>query len=160
MSAPTVEQAYRRYISDRSDVRQEAVRSFRETFRLFVGEIGADRQLASVTRKDLDGWMRMMGRRHLATATIRLRVGTVRGFFKWALLEGLVKADPTVALRLPKLPREIPRGLKDKQVRRLLEACQDDRERLIVLLMRREGVCGPSRLSTCSWPTSTRSTAP
>lgn len=55
MTATTVERAYREYIANRSDVRQETVRSFRETFRLFADEIGADRPLSSVTRKDLDG---------------------------------------------------------------------------------------------------------
>jgi site-specific recombinase XerD len=139
-AALMVEHAHRRYVAERHDVTRETVRSFRETFRLFAGEIGADRPLSSVSRKDLDTWMRGMGRRRLATATIRLRVGTVRGFFKWAVLEGLIKTDPTLAIRLPKLPRELPRGLKDSQVGRLLAACRDDRERLIVLLMRREGL--------------------
>lgn len=140
MTALTVEQAHRRYVADRTDIRPETMRSFRETFRLFADEVGADRPLSSVARGDLNTWMRGMGRRKLATATIRLRVGTVRGFFKWAVLEGLIKTDPTLALRLPRLPRELPRGLKDKQVRQLLDACADDRERLIVLLMRREGL--------------------
>ena len=70
-----------------------------------------------------------MSKRQLAPATIRLRIGTVKSLFKWAVFEGLIKADPSSALRLPKLPRYLPRGLKDAQVLRLLETCEDDRDR-------------------------------
>ncbi len=140
MSALTVEQVCRRYVADRAEVRKETARSFRETFRIFAAEIGAERPFSSIARKALDEWVKAMSKRQLAPATIRLRIGTVKSMFKWAVIEGLIKADPASALRLPKLPRYLPRGLKDAQVARLLEACDDDRERLIILLMRREGL--------------------
>lgn len=140
MSAATLEQVCLRYVAHRAEVRKETVRSFRETFRIFAAEVGPDRPFRSVGRQDLDAWVKSMSKRQLAPATIRLRIGTIKGMYKWAVIEEIIKADPSSAMRLPKLPRYIPRGLKDVQVLRLLEACQDDRERLIVLLMRREGL--------------------
>jgi integrase/recombinase XerD len=56
------------------------------------------------------------------------------------VIEDYIKKDPTLTLRQPKLPRQLPRGIKDERVAAVLEACQDNRERLIVLLMRREGL--------------------
>jgi site-specific recombinase XerD len=141
--ALTVERAGRQYVAhrcERGEVRKETARSFRETLSIFASEVGGDRPLTSITRADMDAWIKSMSRRHLAPATIRLRIGTMRGFFKWALLDGHIKNDPSVALRLPKLPRYLPRGLRDSQVLELLDHCEDDRERLIVLLMRREGL--------------------
>jgi site-specific recombinase XerD len=60
--------------------------------------------------------------------------------FKWAVIEGHLRKDPTLSLRAPKLPRQLPRGIRTDQVAAVLEQCRDNRERLIVLLMFREGL--------------------
>jgi integrase/recombinase XerD len=56
------------------------------------------------------------------------------------MVEGHIRKDPTLGLRQPKLPRQLPRGLHDDQVATVLEGCRDTRERLIVSLMHREGL--------------------
>jgi site-specific recombinase XerD len=139
----TVGRAVLEYVqarTDRQEIRPATVYRFREILGLFASEVGRARPLSSVTRKHLDEWVKAMGLRHLAPRTIRLRIGTVRGLFRWAVIEGYVKKDPTLSLRQPKLPRQLPRGIKDDQVTAVLEQCRDNRERLAVLLMRREGL--------------------
>jgi integrase/recombinase XerD len=131
------------YIQERSDRREimpATRRSFRTTLGLFADEIGRDTPLSSVTRRSLDKWAKAMSQSQLAPRTIRLRIGAVKGFFKWAALEGYIRKDPTLRLQRPKDPRHLPRGLREGQVAAVLEQCHDQRERLMVLLMRREGL--------------------
>lgn len=142
-AAITFTEAAERYVADRWDrneITAETRRSFRESFAVFAKDVAGDAPLASITEGHVEKWVKAMARRHLAPATIRLHLGQLRGFFRWALLKGLCKKDPTLGMRLPKLSRCVPRGLRDAGVVQLLESCEDDRERLIVLLMRREGL--------------------
>ncbi len=144
MTAPmTVGVATLRYVQarrDRQQIRPRTARSFRLTLGLFAAEVGRDRLLSSVSGRTLERWVEGMGQRQLAPRTIRLRITTIKGFFRWAILEGHIRKDPTLRLQQPKLPRCLPRGLAGDQVAAVLEQCRDDRERLIVLLMRREGL--------------------
>jgi site-specific recombinase XerD len=125
---------------DRLELAPTTVYRFREILGLFADEVGRARPLSRITRKHLDEWVKAMGLRHLAPRTIRLRIGTVKGMFRWAVIEGHVKKDPTLSLRQPKLPRQLPRGIREDQVAAVLEQCRDNRERLIVTLMHREGL--------------------
>ncbi|MGD0285102.1 MAG: tyrosine-type recombinase/integrase [Acidimicrobiales bacterium] len=143
MNDLTVAAAGRYYVEarrDRQEIGPRTVKTFREILTLFADDVGRDRLLSSVSRRILDQWVKSMGQRQLAPRTIRLRIGTVRGLCRWAVIEGHIKRDPTLVLRQPKLPRQLPRGLHDDQVATVLKHCRDDRERLIVSLMYREGL--------------------
>jgi site-specific recombinase XerD len=125
---------------DRQEIALTTIYRFREVLGCFADDIGRTRPLSSITREDLDQWIKGMGQRHLAPRTIRLGISTAKGMFRWATIEGHVRKDPTLVLKQPKLPRQLPRGIRDDQVAAVLAECRDQRERLIVLLMRREGL--------------------
>jgi site-specific recombinase XerD len=68
----------------------------------------ADRQLDPLTgeRPLLELYVRWMEGRQLAAATIARRFGTVAGFYKYAVIDGHVQADPTVAVTRPRIAWE------------------------------------------------------
>ncbi len=140
-----------RYIDERNvrgEVTPATLRSFRETLGMFAADLGADRELWTIKRRDIDRWLTNMGRRGLASSTLRLRLTTVKGFFEWAVVNGAVVNNPTTGIRGPKVKHGLPRGLQPEQVGAALRACADERERLIVLLMAQEGfrACEVSRM--------------
>ena len=109
----TVREAWPRYLArrwDRQEITRDTRRSFRETLSLFEEAVGSDRLLDQVKPRNLDAWIKGMATPQLATRTIRLRIGTVKGFFKWAVIEGYAKKDPTIGLRPPKPVRTVPRS--------------------------------------------------
>ena len=55
-------------------------------------------------------------------ATMRRRGSAARAFFRWACRIGLTPADPTAALRSPKLPRRLPRTPSQSEMRVVMEA--------------------------------------
>ncbi len=55
-------------------------------------------------------------------STANRRLSTLRRFFRWALREGLIAADPTRRLSAAKVPQRFPRALTEAQVEALLAA--------------------------------------
>lgn len=123
--------------ADRGEILPASVRSFRQTFRLFSHHLGPNTPLKSVTRHNVERWVELMD---VQTTTVLLRLTTLRGFFRWALMEGLVARDVTVGIRLPRKPHAVPRGLTSTQAGAVLAEVADARDRLIVLLMLEEGL--------------------
>jgi integrase/recombinase XerD len=91
-------------------------------------------QFASV---HVEGWLAAT---KMGPATARSRLSQVRGFCRWLRRKGLLSTDPTLGVDGPRMPRYVPRGLKEGLVGAALGACPDSRARLIVLLMAQEGL--------------------
>lgn len=75
-----------------------------------------------------------------APATKALELTILRGFFRWLVIEGHIRRDPTLGMKGPKKPRGVPRGLNREQVDRIFNVCPDDRAKLIISLMVQEGL--------------------
>lgn len=131
----------------RGEISPETRRSFRESLGLLADALGRDRPITSVRRSDVEAWLGKM-RRSCKEATIRLRLSTAKGMFHWAIVEGHLKSDPTLGIRGPKKPRRDARWLDAEDVKRVLVAARDARERLILTLMLEEGLraCGVAGL--------------
>lgn len=83
-----------------------------------------------VTTKDLRA---VMGAAAWAPETRRSARAVFRGFYRWAFGEGLVEADPALALEGVRVPAGIPRPTPEHLVERLLRH-PDDRIGLMVML--------------------------
>ncbi len=85
-----------------------------DTFRAYSQDLTAflrwceDRQLPPLAaqRPHLELYIRWMEQRGYAPATIGRRFNTVAGLFRYAVIDGHVPADPTVAVTRPKVPWE------------------------------------------------------
>ncbi|HSG85430.1 MAG TPA: site-specific tyrosine recombinase XerD [Candidatus Limnocylindrales bacterium] len=62
------------------------------------------------------------GRRALAPTSLRRRAAAIRGFYRFAYAEGLIKADVGARLELPRQPRLLPETLSVDEVEALLDA--------------------------------------
>ena len=80
-----------------------------------------DRALAQTRESDL---LAYMAARHAATraTTANRRLSVFRRFFRWAVREHLVEADPTLRLLAARQPMRVPRTLSETQVEGLLAA--------------------------------------
>lgn len=139
MAVVTLAECARAYIDSRwsrGEISRETRRSFRETLGLLADDLG-DRKVSAIERRDIEKWLGNMG---CSPATVRLRLSTTRGMFRWAVMEGYTKIDPTLGIRGPKKPRTVPRGLSQADVTKLLDGAADARERLLLLLMLEEGL--------------------
>jgi len=76
----------------------------------------------TVSRDELRLYLRWLGRKEYHAASISLRFSALRTLFKWLIREGLRSSSPARQLRLPKLPRRLPRFLTESDVPTLLAA--------------------------------------
>ncbi|MBB1484872.1 tyrosine recombinase XerC [Tessaracoccus sp. MC1865] len=85
----------------------------------------ADVAPGEVTLSTLRAWLGVMRDDGAAASTLQRRVACVRGFFAWAVREGVVGADPAVRLKAPKRQRRLPRVLASGAVSETLAAAEN-----------------------------------
>lgn len=90
-----------------------------------------------ITRRKINKWMQSL---KVSAGTLRSYFSQVKAFCQWLVLEGHLAQDPTLGIKPPKKPEYRPRALEAWEVSAVLDACKDQRERLMVYLMVEEGL--------------------
>jgi integrase/recombinase XerD len=105
---------------------------------------GQGRTLAATTEADLNGYFAARhGQSKATTANRRLTV--FKRYFRWALRERFITADPTLRLESARQPLRVPKTLTEGQVEALLAAPDTDtplglRDRTMLELMYASGL--------------------
>ncbi len=105
---------------------------------------GCGRTLLQSTEAELNAYF---AARHAATraTTANRRLTVFKRFFRWALRERRIDADPTLRLQAAKQPLRVPKTLSEAQVEALLAAAGTDtplavRDRTMIELMYASGL--------------------
>ncbi len=77
-------------------------------------------KLEAVSRDDLVDFLAALYRRKLESKTVARHLVTLRNFFRFAQIQELIPADPSVNLESPKIRRSLPGYLRLEEVERLL----------------------------------------
>jgi integrase/recombinase XerC len=81
-----------------------------------------DIELSSVELEHLRQWLWQAAKRGDARSTLARRTATVRGFFGWAVEQGLITCDPSLRLASPKKGRSLPKIATAEAASGLLDA--------------------------------------
>ena len=96
--------------------------------------------LSEVTRKDIGAYVDHLLRKRRTPKTITCHLQTIRLFFDYLMNEeGRSMINPVTRISL-RLPKPLPRHLKDDQVKSLFAAITDLRDRAMFMLMLRCGL--------------------
>ncbi|TFY97150.1 site-specific tyrosine recombinase XerD [Ramlibacter humi] len=96
--------------------------AYRRDLTLYAAWLRArGRALEATTEADLQGYFAARHGETKATSANR-RLTVFKRFFRWALRQRLVQADPTLKLESAKQPLRVPKTLSEKQVEALLAA--------------------------------------
>lgn len=101
---------------ERRNVRPRSIDKLEGTLRLFAESI-FPREFITATHEDVD---RFLDGRHLGARGRYAYISTLHGFYKWAVIYGKTKVDPTLKVMRPRLPRQVPRPIPDEHLRRAL----------------------------------------
>src|SRR5713226_6537377 len=77
--------------------------------------------LESVGRDDLVDFLAGLYRQKLESRTVARQLVTLRNFFRFAQVQDLISADPSINLESPKIRRHLPGYLRLEEVEKLLE---------------------------------------
>jgi site-specific recombinase XerD len=96
--------------------------------------------VSQVTHKDIGAYMGHLLRTR-KPKTINCHLGTIRAFYDYLIdEEGMPLINPVKKKYRLRLPRPLPKHLKDEQVRALFKAIKDVRDRAMFMLMLRCGL--------------------
>lgn len=129
-----------RYVAERhrrGELNERTADNQRRVLWAMACSVGRDRDIRRVRLVHLERWL---AERPVAQSTARMRVATVKTFFGWCARMKLVARDPTVELRPPRAPRQVPRGLRPAAVAAVFAVLPDERATLMVSLMVQEGL--------------------
>ncbi|MDQ3403550.1 MAG: tyrosine-type recombinase/integrase [Actinomycetota bacterium] len=88
----------------------------RRALRRLARHLG-DRDLLTASTDDLVAFLD----RPLQPEARATEISHLRGFYRWAIFDGLVRLDPTMRLVRPRLPRRLPRPMPDGDLAMALE---------------------------------------
>lgn len=83
---------------------------------------GIQKAPAAITADELHQFLRWVSELGLAAASQARILSGIRAFYKYQLMEDLIKEDPTELLEGPKLGRKLPDTLDYKEIEMLLDA--------------------------------------
>jgi len=87
--------------------REPTLTAYTQDLRAYLGWCQTyDREVLRVTRGELEMCVRHLESRGYAAATVARRFGTVATFYKYAVIDGLIPADPATAVTRPKVAWE------------------------------------------------------
>jgi integrase/recombinase XerD len=78
--------------------------------------------LLAAQRTDVEEFLADQFRAKAKATSVARRLSSLRRFYALQLLQGALRADPTLRVRAPKLPRRLPKNVSEAQVEALLAA--------------------------------------
>jgi integrase/recombinase XerD len=98
--------------------------AYRRDLTLFAAWLATQQPSRSLDQGTEADLLARMAERHAATraTTANRRLTVFRRYFRWALREGRVAADPTLRLLAARTPLRVPKSLSEAQVEALLAA--------------------------------------
>jgi integrase/recombinase XerD len=82
----------------------------------------AGKDLLAAERTDIEAFLAAQFRAKAKATSINRRLSSLRRFYRLQVQQGITKADPTIRVQAPKLPRRLPKNLSEARVEALLDA--------------------------------------
>ncbi len=128
---------YRRFLK-RRNFSPHTIKSYLNILSQFVAWLGIP--IHGVTRTEIGSYVDHLMAKRLSPKTITCHLQTIRLFY-WYLIddEGIAMSNPVSRISI-RLPKSLPRHLKDDQVEKFLSIITDPRDRAMFVLMLRCGL--------------------
>lgn len=129
---------YRRFLK-RRNCSTNTVKNYMHTLRQFI--LWVDVPIEHVRGKKILGYIDHLRARRLKPKTINCHLDSIRGFYNYLIDEEDLRIDNPVKRNYNlRLPRPLPRYLRDEEVPRLFVHIKNNRDRAIFMLMLRCGL--------------------
>jgi len=129
---------YRRFLK-RRNCSTNTVKNYMHTLKQFI--LWVDVPIEHVRGKKIRGYIDHLRARRLQPKTINCHLDSIRGFYNYLIDEEDLRIDNPVKRNYNlRLPRPLPRYLRDEEVPRLFAHIKNNRDRAIFMLMLRCGL--------------------
>ena len=111
-------QAWEKYYARFTESQKRHRQTVKGTVRRFILAWGLDRQLGSVARADLDGYLRAFP----SPKTFNNHIGCLHSFFQWTVDQELLRVNPAAKIERKAIAYKEPEWMRGADVERLLRA--------------------------------------
>lgn len=91
--------------------------------------------VAEITHREITEWLHFLKVRDVSPRTSCSRLGALRSFFKYAQMTGVLKDSPARLIESRGVPRPLPHWLSVIDIRKLIAAAENPRDRALVEFM-------------------------
>jgi len=115
---------YLNYLTVEKGLAQNSLDAYRRDLKKYLGFLEACeiKEIGQVNKPEIGNYKIYLKHQALAPSSIARMIGTVRGFHRFLVSEGLVQEDPTLHLEFPKMEGKLPQVMSLEEVDRLISA--------------------------------------
>ncbi len=140
------------YLRDRDDLKPNSQLVYGHTRRTLIAFFGREKPLKDVTQYDAEQWQRHLIREGLSKATVRKRTANAKVFFRVAVKQKIITANPFQELKSTSVGNDDRLYFLTRQdAEKVLDVCPDTQWRLIFALCRYGGLRCPSEVLALRW---------
>src|SRR6202047_535407 len=112
------------YLRVEKGLSQNTILAYGRDLKRFAGFLAKRHKtkVDAVNREDVVDFLSDLYKQRLDSRSVSRYLVSLRSFFKYALMEELVRVDPTENLESPKIRQSLPSYLRKEEVERLLSA--------------------------------------
>lgn len=98
-------------------------------FDYFGGEI------ENITRQNINSYIYYLKEKKYTATSVARKIASIRGFYRWVCVSGLLKQNPTEFLEQQKLPKKLPKVLTIDEINKIFAQNLDLEQKVIVELL-------------------------
>ena len=92
-------------------------------------------ELEEVQRTQINSYIRDLHEKKYSPTSIMRKIASLRGFFKWASANEIIKNNPTLTLEQPKVPQRLPKVISPQEIEEILNQNLNKTEKVVVELL-------------------------
>ena len=81
-------------------------------------------KISNVKTKHIRKYIRLLNERGMAPASISRIISSIRSYHKYLSSEELVKENPALILKIPKIPKKLPSVLSEREISLIIESIE------------------------------------
>lgn len=92
-------------------------------------------ELDEIQRTQINSYIRNLHEKKYSPTSIMRKIASLRGFFKWACANEIIKTNPALTLEQPKVPQRLPKVISPQEIEEILNQNLNKTEKVIVELL-------------------------
>ena len=94
-----------------------------------------DIDIKEIQRTQLNSYIRNLHENKYSPTSIMRKIASLRGFFKWANANDIIKSNPALTLEQPKIPQRLPKVMSVSEIEQILNHNLSNLQKAVVELL-------------------------
>lgn len=124
---------YLDYLEVEKGLSQNTLDAYGRDLSDFLDFCGGD--LKNIQRIQINSYVRNLHEKKYSPTSIMRKIASIRGIFKWACINEIIKANPALTLEQPKVPQKLPKVISVSEIENILNQNLTTFETVIIELL-------------------------